>query len=165
MTVWPSPLKCLAKSLISCCLLVELLKNSSRVWITLFCYSIYIPKYTLSKKLICSIAVLPLCLKTLKKIPVKESNFIVKVSSLGPATISKNEPFHFLFFKHFDHDCTRTILESTFPWLFSETFLAENRFILKFRENISYNIFPDKHRVENNKHRKALKLSERWGPF
>ena len=34
MTVWPSPRKWLAKSLISWCLLLELLKNSSREWRT-----------------------------------------------------------------------------------------------------------------------------------
>ena len=93
----------------------------------------YIRKYTFSKKLIFSIAVPPLCLKILKKIPVKELSFSFKVSSLRPANILKNELFHFLFFKILDHDCRRTILESTFPWSFSETFLSENLFILKFR--------------------------------
>ena len=92
-----------------------------------FATPIYISKYFLSKKLICSIAVQPLFLKTLKKKPlVKEFNFIVKVSSVGPATILKNELFHSLFFKLFDHDCKRNILENTFWWLFSEKFYRKN---------------------------------------
>ena len=98
-----------------------------------FATPICIPKYTLSQKMIIfSIPVLPLCLKTLKKIPVKELNFSANISSLWPATILKNELFHFLFFKLFDHGC-RTLLENTFPWLFLQTFLPENLFILKFR--------------------------------
>ena len=94
-----------------------------------FATPIYIPKYTLSKKLIFSIPVLPLCLKTLKKIPVKELNFSANISGLWPATILKNELCHFLFFKLFDHGC-RTLLENTFSWLFLETFL-ETSFYLK----------------------------------
>ena len=83
----------------------------------------YISKYILSKKLICSIAVLYFCLKILEKIPPKEFNVSIKVLSVEPATILKNELFNFLFFVLFDHDCRRTILENTFQWLLSERFI------------------------------------------
>ena len=68
-----------------------------------------------------------------KKILVKEFNFVVKVSHVGPATILKKELFHSLFFKLFDYNCRRAIFENTFRWLFSENILPEKLLILKFR--------------------------------
>ena len=73
-----------------------------------------------------------LCLKFFKKMPVKEFNFSVKVSSVGPASILKYELFHPLFLKLFEHDCRRTILDNTFWWLFSERFVPE-KFDLKIQ--------------------------------
>ena len=93
----------------------------------MFCYShIYFKILPLQKAdlLYCSSA---LVFKNLeKKTLVKEFNFIVKVSSIGPATILTNELFHSLIFKLFDHDCKGAILENTFRWLFSEKFYWKN---------------------------------------
>ena len=112
----------------------------------MFCYpNIYSKIHPLQKadlQYCCS----ALAFENLEKIPVKEFNFSVKVSSVGPTTVLKNELLHSLFFKIFDHDCRRTILENTFRWLFLERFLREKLLILKFRQNISYHIFSDKHR-------------------
>ena len=64
----------------------------------MFCYS-----HTYSKILPLQKADLKYCCSTLvfenleKKILVKDFSFIVKVSSVGPATILKNELFHSLF--------------------------------------------------------------------
>ena len=64
---------------------------------------IYIPKNILSEKLFCSIAVLSLCLKTLKKIPIKEFYFSFKCRTCNYC-ILKNELFHSLFFKLYEHN-------------------------------------------------------------
>ena len=85
-------------------------------------------KYILSKKLICSIAVLHLFLEILKKNPVKEFNDRIKSSRVGPATILKIKLFHSLFLKVFDHDYRKT-----FRGLFSERFLPEKVLVLKVR--------------------------------
>ena len=131
----------------------------------MFCYpNIYSKIHPLQKadlQYCCS----ALVFENLEKISVKEFNFSVKVSSVGPTTVLKNELFHSLFFKIFDHDCRRTILENTFRWLFLERFLREKLLILKFRQNISYHIFSDKHRAQTNKHLKASKLSKHRGPL
>ena len=100
----------------------------------MFCYS-----HTYSKILPLQKADLKYCCSTLvfenleKKILVKDFSFIVKVSSVGPATILKNELFHSLFFKLFDHDCRITILENTFWSLLSEKSLLEKLMVVKFR--------------------------------
>ena len=54
-----------------------------------FATSIYIPKYALSKRLICSINVLHL-FENLEKIRVQEFNVSINVLSVGAATILKN---------------------------------------------------------------------------
>ena len=51
---------------------------------------------------------------------------VFKVSSIG----LNNELFHSLFFKVFDHDCRRTILENTW-WLLLERLVPEKVFVLK----------------------------------
>ena len=56
---------------------------------------------------------------------------VSKISSIGPVTILNNELFHSLFFKLFDHDCRRIILENTFWWLLSERLVSEKVFVLK----------------------------------
>ena len=90
--------------------------------------SIYIPKYIISKKLICSIAVQHLCLKTFKKITAREFNISIKVSSVGPATVLKKSTLSFLIFQALCYDYKKTIMEKTFLQLLSERFVPEKGF-------------------------------------
>ena len=64
---------------------------------------------------------------------IKEFNVSIKVSNVEPATILKNQLFHSLFFKLFDHDYRRSVLENTAGWLLLERFTPAKDLILKVR--------------------------------
>lgn len=71
-------------------------------------------------------------LKNLEKIPLAEFSFS-EVASVRPATISKNEIFHSLFFTPFDHDCRIPILKNPSQWLLLERFVVEKELVLQIR--------------------------------
>ena len=56
---------------------------------------------------------------------VKEFNFIAKVSSVGPATILKNELFHSLFFKLFEHIAEELFWKTLFGGSFRRNFTGK----------------------------------------
>ena len=60
-----------------------------------------------------------------KKTLLKEFNFIVKVSSVGPATILKNELFHSLLFKLFDHIAEELFWKTLFGGCFWKNFTGK----------------------------------------
>ena len=55
-----------------------------------------------------------LVFENLEKTPVIEFDISIKVSSVGPLTTLRKWTLSFFYFKHWDHDYRRTILENIF---------------------------------------------------